>query len=133
MTGVKGSKSQKAADVPAGYSEDFLSQMDGRLHVAKTLRQRLSDLTGDLGGEGNLSYAERSLCRRAVHLERCVEQFESTLAHGGTVEFNHLFGLVNALSGIYSKLGLRRRPKQVLTVDDYLAKRSEESADEVRV
>ena len=120
MSGIKGAKSDKAADVPDYFQENFLNGMDGRLVVARTLRDRLKELTNDLGGLSQLSYQERSLAKRCVHLERVVERFEATLARGGTVEYGHYFGLINALSGLLSKLGLKRRPKQIQSLQEYV-------------
>ena len=113
MSGKPGQQTTKAIEVGSRYDENFVSELDGRYRTAKTLRQRLRELTNDLGGLPGLSYQERSLCKRAIHLERVVEKFESTLAHGGSVEFNHYFGLVNTLSGLWSKLGMKRRAKVV--------------------
>ena len=130
MAGKQGAKSDKAVEIPAQYGEDFMADLDGRVRVARTLRQRLKELTNDYGGPAELSYAEQSLAKRAIHVERVIEKFESTLAHGGAVEFNHLFGLVNCLSGLYTKLGLKRRPKVVGSLAEQLAQLHEEQQQE---
>ena len=111
MSGKPGQQTTKATEIAPRYSETFMEELDGRYRTAKTLRQRLRDLTNDLGGIAVLSYQEHSLCKRAVHLERVVERFESTLAHGGSVDYGHYFGLINALSGLisYSNRSLKLR------------------------
>ena len=112
-------KVEKPTDVEARYQEDFLLHLDGRVRVAKSLRERLGALVSDLGGHDSLSYQERSLCKRIVHLERVIEKYECTLAHGGTVDMHLYLSAINVLSGLYSKVGMKRRAK-TLSLKDYL-------------
>ena len=119
MSGKAGQKSAKATEVAERYTGGFMDELDGRVRLARTLHQRLRELTNDLGGMTNLSYQEQSLCKRLVHLERLIERKESTLAHGGTLDENYYYAALNALSGLFSKVGLKRRPK-VLSLTDYL-------------
>jgi hypothetical protein len=121
MAGKQGAKSEKATEVAARFDEDFMAQMDGRVRVARTLRDRLRALTGDLGGLKDLSYQEQSLCKRAVHLERLIEKKELTLAHGGTVDENCYYSAITTLSSLFSKVGLKRRPKVVGTLAEVLS------------
>jgi hypothetical protein len=93
--------------------------MDGRSEVARTLRDRLQALSADLGGWSSLSYQEQSLCKRLIHLERNVELKELRLAQGNRVDENLYYCGLNALSGLWSKLGLKRRVK-ILALKDYL-------------
>jgi len=120
MSGKPGQQTTKPTDVDRRYAEGFMEELDYRYRAAKTLRQRLLELTGDLGGADLLSYQELSLAKRAIHVERVIEKFESRLAHGAEIEYAHLFGLVNCLSGLYSKLGLKRRPRHVQSLDEYI-------------
>jgi hypothetical protein len=71
-----------------------------------------------------LSYQERSLCKRAIHLERLIEKRELTLALDGAVDEASYFNAVNVLSGLYSKLGMKRRSKQI-SLRDYLTTKPE--------
>lgn len=110
----------KPTEVPARYDPGFLDAMDGRVEAVRTLRQRLSQLMGDLGGERELSYQEKSLCKRIVHLERLIERREMSMAHGGTVDESvHLAG-INSLCALFGKIGLKRRAKQIPSLGDYL-------------
>jgi hypothetical protein len=111
MGGKQGAKSDKATEIAERYHEDFMSQLDGRVRVARTLRDRLRALTNDLGGVGGLSYQELSLCKRAVYLERLIEKKELSLAHNGTIDQNLYFSAINSLSALFNRLGLKRRPK----------------------
>lgn len=121
MAGKPGQKSEKASEVAKRYRENFLDAMDGRAEVTRTLRERLGGLVSDLGGFDGLSYQERSLCKRIIHLERLIEKDELTLAHNGTIDRHVHFAAVNVLSGLYSKIGLKRRAK-TLSLKDYLNK-----------
>jgi hypothetical protein len=122
MAGKPGQKSKKVSEVANRYRENFLDSMDGRAEVTRTLRERFSTLTADLGGISNLSYQEHSLCRRIIHLERLIEKDELTLAHNGTIDRHAHFAALNSLSSLFSKLGLRRRAKQIPSLSDYLRK-----------
>jgi hypothetical protein len=120
MSGKPGQQTTKGTEVADKYDGDFVEALDGRYRTARTLRQRLSQLTADLGGLAELSYQERSLCRRAIHLERHIEKKELSLAHGGTIDENTYLTSVNVLSGLFTKIGLKRRAR-TLTLNDYLA------------
>jgi len=124
MSGKQGALSVKGVEVPYSYEENFMQEMDGRTLVARELRDRLHALAADLGGWSSLSYQERSLCRRLIHLERLVEQKELKLATGGRfrpMDENVYFNAINSLSGLLSKIGLKRRV-QVVSLKDYLEK-----------
>jgi len=58
--------SSRSQPVSAKFANGWLDGLDGRLGLARELRQRLETLTNDLGGSDSLSYAESSLCERAL-------------------------------------------------------------------
>jgi hypothetical protein len=76
----------------------------------------------DLGGLTNLSYQELSLCKRITHLERLLERQESLLAHGGSVDLNCYYSAINTLSGLFSKIGMKRRARKIQRLEEYLKK-----------
>ena len=119
MAGKQGMKSEKETDVSAKHTPGFLEDMDGRTEVSRTLRQRLGALVSDLGGLDALSYQERSLCKRVIHLERLIEKRELSLAHNGIIDESGYFVAINVLNGLFTKLGLKRRAK-TLSLKDYL-------------
>ncbi len=125
MAGKQGAKSEKGTEVVTRYDEDFMAGLDGRVRVARSLRDRLRALTNDLGGIPNLSYQELSLCKRAVHLERLIEKRESTLAHGGTLDENSYYSAITTLSSLFAKVGYKRRPKVVGTLAQLLGAKDE--------
>ena len=97
-----------------------MSELDGRVRVAKSLRERLNSLVSDLGGPAELSYQELSLCKRAIHIERLIEKDELSMAHGGVVDRFATIAAINTLTSLFSKIGLKRRAK-ILNLKDYLA------------
>jgi hypothetical protein len=120
FVGAKGQgKSSLPTDIPAKYSEGFLEEMDGRTEISRNLRHRLNALVSDLGGFDGLSYQERSLCKRVIHLERQVERFENTLVQGGSVDYTQYFSMINTLSGLFSKIGTKRRIRPI-SLSDYM-------------
>lgn len=113
MSGKQGQQGTKATEISERYDGDFMSELDGRVRLAKNLRQRLRALTNDLGGLKDLSYMEQSLCKRAVHLERLIEKRELSLAHGGSVDEQSYLSAITTLSSLFSKVGLKRRAKVI--------------------
>lgn len=105
-------------DVPPKFVEGFLDELDGRAEIVKTLRRRFRALINDLGGDG-LSYQEKSLAKRAVHLERVIEKTEAILVRGGTVDMNVYLSCINIFTGVLNRLGMRKRAK-TLSLKDYL-------------
>lgn len=120
MAGKQGQRSQKDTEIVALYDAEFMSQLDGRVKVARTLRQRLGALTNDLGGLANLSFQEQCICKRVVHLERLIEKKEMALAHNRKVDEGCYYAAITTLSALLSKVGLKRRPKLVSTLAEVL-------------
>jgi hypothetical protein len=104
-----------------------LNELDHRYRAARTLKQRLRALSNDLGGN-DLSYQQRSLVLRCIHLERLLEKKESALAHGGMVDEQSYFSGVTVLSSLFSKLGLKRQAKVVGTLAERYARREDAEA-----
>ena len=115
---------QRNATMPTEFTPRFLEHMDGRTVAARTLRQRLAEIHADLGGEASLSYAQRSLCRRAVWLESWIETQEAKAAEGADVDIGRQTQALNALLGLWRTLGLERRQRDVPSLHEYLANRA---------
>ena len=92
-------------------SKAFLGA-DGRTAVARRWRDVYAALTEDLGGESHVSEAERQLARRAATLVVTAELAEAAMAAGGECDSESYCRLVNALSRVLSKLGLKRHATQ---------------------
>ncbi len=110
--------------IPSEFEPRFLDHMDGRTIAARTLRQRLAEVHSDLGGEAALSYAQKSLCRRAIWLESVIETMEAEAAEGGEIDVGRQTQALNSLLGLWRTLGLERKPRDVPDLQTYLRQRA---------
>ena len=95
------------------YKANWLEGLDGRTSIAVELRQRQISLSNDLGGIESLSYQQRALIDRAIFLEFHLQQQELRLASGDQFDSGQWVQAANSLSGIFSKLGLQRKARDV--------------------
>ena len=116
-------KDDKSPAIPEQFQTGWLTALDGRLSLARELRERYQALTDDLGGADQLSYAQRSLSERALWLEYWLASQERELASGSEFDVGKWVQAANSLQGIYSKLGLHRVERNVPTLRDFIAKR----------
>lgn len=116
-------------EIPTQFEPRFLEHMDQRTVAARELRQRLNAITDDLGGADQLSYARRSLVRRAVWLESWLETQEAKAAQGEDVDIGRQTQALNALLGLYKTIGLERRAKEVPSLHDYLNQKARGAED----
>jgi len=119
MGGKNSGKGTKPREVARRFRPSFLSDLDGRYPVVRGLKYRYACYTSDLGGTATLSAMEQTIVKRIVHLEHLVEQKESALLSGGTLDVHEYLSAVNTLSGLLSKIGLKRRAKSI-SIKDYL-------------
>lgn len=110
-------KPTKATELPEQYSADMLAGLDQRFAVVKEFKARLQAFCGDLGGWDTLSYAQRSLAARAIHLEALLERMEADVMAGGAVDPGIYIARINALTNLFNKLGLKRKAKEVSLQD----------------
>lgn len=113
----------KAQGLPDAYTDDWLSQLDGRTRWAQAVRARYAALTDDLGGHDSLSYQRRSLAKRALWQEAVIEQMESGLARGDDVDLGRLTQAVNSLQGLFRTLGLDRVAHDTGSLADFLERK----------
>jgi hypothetical protein len=109
---------------PKKFNTGWLSELDGRTAIAQVMRERYAAFTNDLGGVERLSYAQRSLVERALHLEYWLAQQERALIEGADFDVGKWTQAANALQGILTKLGLDRQAKDVPNLHDYLAQKA---------
>lgn len=110
-------KGTKPRAVARRFRASFLSDLDGRYPVVRGLKYRFGCYLSDLGGAANLSTMEQTLVKRIVHLEHLVEQKESALIVGAGTNINEYLASINTLSGLLSKIGLKRRAKPISLKD----------------
>lgn len=109
--------------VPSKFQPGWLDALDSRTAIARQMRERYAALTNDLGGVDALSYAQRSLCERGLWLEFWLSQQERELAEGGDFDVGKWVQAANSLQGIYSKLGLERKAKDVPDLQTWMKER----------
>jgi len=102
----------------------WLQSLDGRTSAAQQLRVRHDALCSDLGGYAKLSYQQKALIDRAIFLEYHLQQEELKLATGADFDSGKWTQACNALSGLFSKLGLHKQVKDVTTLSQYVQQAS---------
>ena len=126
MAGRPGQISQKPKFLPDSYDPKILNGLDKRSRVAKLLHARFDQLAVDQGGLEALSYAHRSLCWRFLFVEAWLETQERTLSEGGTIDEARYFSALNSYTGLLGRLGLKRRPRPVVPLSEYLKRKPPE-------
>lgn len=129
MSAHNGTNTGKTGEVPERFRAGWLGALDGRLSLARDLRQRFAEVCNDLGGQDRLSYMQRSLIERSLWLEFWLAQQERELAGGEDFDVGKWVQATNALQGIYSKLGLQRQTQEVPSLSQYLAKKAAEKSE----
>ena len=84
--------------------------------------------TPDLGGDGNITEAERAILRRAATLIVELEKIEVSFALGNDAGYliDRYQRCANTLSRLLETLGLQRRARDVTpTLSEYLASKAE--------
>lgn len=117
----------KQSDMPGAFSLDWLEKLDGRTRLAQAAHSRYQALTADLGGNDELSYQRRSLCKRIVWHELVIEQQEGALARGEEVDQGRLTQAVNTLIGLLKTVGLDRKARDVTDLQSFMAAREQGS------
>jgi hypothetical protein len=117
-------KGKTLANFPERYAKDFIHEMDGRVRVVKTIREDLDALYAALGGKENVSYMEQTLCQKVIYLKWLTGKKEAAMIHGGSIDETSYLNAVNCLSGLLTKIGLKRRAKQI-SLKDYLSNKPE--------
>lgn len=90
--------------------------LDGRTVWGRRMRDLIDLHTADLGGEAEVSEAERSLIRRAATIATELERLEAQFAAAGAAdpESLDLYGRqAGNLRRLYEGIGLKRRPKDI--------------------
>lgn len=122
MSGQHGQRPTKPVAVDPAVMhphDDLPERVDGRALPARTARRWLAQLYADLGGEEQLSFMERSLCRRAVAFELWLGSVDARAQSGQDV--TKLMAVytqaTNGLLGLYRVLGVERRQRDVPAAD----------------
>jgi hypothetical protein len=108
--------------------------LDGRTDEGRYVASKRADLVADLGGEDNLSTQERALVDETVFLMLQLGHINAWLAKQTTLVnrrtkalhpvVRERTALVGTLRALLGDLGLKRRAKDVQTLESYLAART---------
>ena len=126
MTGKPGMQGTQPTTPPERFEPGFIARTDMRFALPKLLRERLRALCTDLGGEAALSYQERILAERLIHLEWQIGEWEVLARDNKPVDQARYLHAVNALNGLVRSLGLKRRAKEVPDLQTYLRQKAAE-------
>ena len=121
MPGIVGMKSGKMKSQPK-WSHKWLTHIDARSELGYALKQRLMALEHDVsaGEPDRLTYAQRSLIRRALWLEVRLETDEVKIVTGDPISAGSHSTLLNALTAVYRTLGVEPKAKKVPSLQDYI-------------
>jgi hypothetical protein len=95
----------------------MLRDVDGRLAWARRLRDLVADQTSDMGGDSNLSTAERVLLKRSAMLTLQLEMLECRFADqdgmATSEQLNDYQRALNTCRRTLEALGLKRRARDI--------------------
>lgn len=94
---------------PVVFRPGFFGNIDRRTELGRALREFRSQVIADLGGEAELSRIQTVLIDKFVWLSVRLETWEHEQAGGNDESIGRYTQMVNALSGLATKLGLNRK------------------------
>lgn len=111
-------KRRKESAVPNKFVPRFFEEVDQRTTVYKTIRGRITKLMEDAGA---VSYQQELICQEAVFVCLLLETARTKAAETGELDSGSYIQMVNCLSGLLNKLGLKKQASQVETLQGYLS------------
>jgi hypothetical protein len=103
-----------------------IDDIDGRTSSARAARDLMADITADLGGSDMVSTAEKQIIQRAAITGAILESMEAKWLAGGQIDMAVYVPLANLQRRHLEAVGLKRQPKPVETLQQYLeAKKNE--------
>jgi hypothetical protein len=100
-----------------------LDRIDGRTLAAKSVREMMSAIQSDLGGIEQLSTAELQIVQRAAVTGAILESMETEWLSGGPIDAPTYVALGNAQRRYLESVGIKRVPKPVQSLQEYLARK----------
>ena len=97
-------------------------ELDGRLNAPKAFERRVSAIKADLGGVDQLSTIEIDLVEAFANSAAALDNLNVRLLLGEKIDLTELSQIISAMVRVASRLGLRRRSRDVTTplLKDYL-------------
>jgi hypothetical protein len=132
MAGKPGMGRTLPVTVPLDASphDNLLALVDGRSLPVRAVNAAYAAIMSDLGGEQNVAYTVRSLALRGANIEVWISSVEARLLSGERADPDLLRSFLhasNVLHGLYRTIGLKRKPKDIPTLQEFLAQRAEET------
>jgi hypothetical protein len=122
--------SYKSTPARTASITSFYEQVDGRSAPARRYRDVVHARVEDLGGIDALSAAEKELVRRAGGLIVHGEKLEAQLVRDEPVDVSELCLVANTLGRLFSRVGLKRVPRDITppNLGDYLSSKKQANA-----
>jgi hypothetical protein len=98
-----------------------LDGLDQRTKALQHVRKSIGAIEADLGGTDRLSHAERSLVQRCAILAAMATDQEAAYLTGRPIDIANYCTLVNALRRTFETVGLKRVPREIASLQDYIA------------
>jgi hypothetical protein len=107
-----------------------LGDLDGRTRAAQVVKQTISAIVSDLGGEQNISTAEQQLIESAAVTGAMCESLATRWLLGEAVDPSQYATLSNAQRRLLETVGLRRVQRDITPdLPTYLASRAAKAAE----
>lgn len=98
--------------------------IDGRSLPARRFVELVHDVSSDMGGRDDLSAVQKQLVKRFVGACVIAELMEAKLVAGGDVDVAQYSTLANTSNRLAASIGIRRQPRDVVTLEAYLASKA---------
>ena len=92
--------------------------LDGRCQAARFWDAMIADIENDLGGHAELSMIEQTLVQAYVSAALTLQNLNTRLLLGEEIDFSQHSQCVSAMTRVASRLGIRRRAKQIPGLHD---------------
>jgi hypothetical protein len=106
--------------IPPKRKLSSLNSLDGRTALARQARDLQRQIAADLGGEDILTTAQKILIQRVALLHVFCTHCEAQWLTGDELDSSYQ-GAVGALRHVLAHLGLKRVPRPVPSLQEYLA------------
>ena len=103
---------------------------DGRSIWARRQAEVFNNIVSDLGGRSEQSELSMQMIRRAIGLTVICEKAEIALAENKELSIGEYVLAVNAFGRVAGALGLSRKPREVMSLETYLARKAAERPPE---
>lgn len=103
----------KPTTLPAKFKVGFLSTLDRRTDLAKSLRSNRNAIVEDAGGPDEIGHVKNALVERFVWLEAILQSIEQEMAGGQIDKLGTWIQAVNSLSGLAKTLGIERKQRTI--------------------